>query len=70
MAIVYPNSMQGDAISEMWRLTTSFTGGVTPMVNWEKCDNVGMYSPYYNSTSNNLMVENSGIFSFRAKGGY
>tara|TARA_Y100000289_G_C3849913_1_gene112968 strand:+ start:43 stop:597 length:555 start_codon:yes stop_codon:yes gene_type:complete len=70
MAIVYPNSMQSDAISEMWRITTSFTGGVTVMQNWERADNVGMYSPYKNSTNNDLMVENSGIFSFREKGGY
>lgn len=70
MAIVFPNSMHGDAISEMWRVDTSFTGDANPMVNWERCDNVGMYSPYYSSTNNTLMIENSGIFEFREKGGY
>jgi len=70
MAIVYPNSMQSDAISEMWRLTSSFTGDATPMQNWEKVDDVGSYSPYYNSTSNNLLINNNGNFSFRQKGGY
>ena len=70
MAIVFPNSMHGDAISEMWRVDTSFTGDANPMVNWERCDNVGMYSPYYSSTNNTLMIENNGIFEFREKGGY
>ena len=70
MAIVYPHSMQGNCISEMWRVDTSFTGDANPMVNWERADNVGMYSPYYNSTGNTLMIENNGVFTFREKGGY
>ena len=70
MAIVYPNSMHSDAISESWRMHTSFTGDATPMLNWEKVDDTGSFSPYYSSTSNNLMIENNGIFSFREKGGY
>jgi|TARA_R100000455_G_C6241712_1_gene100455 hypothetical protein len=70
MAIVYPNSMQGNAISEMWRMHTSFTGNANPMTNWEKVDDVGSYSPYYSSTNNNLLIENNGIFTFREKGGY
>ena len=70
MPIVYPNSMHGDAISEMWRMTTSFTGNANPMQNWERVDDVGSYSPYYSSTSNTLLIENNGIFTFREKGGY
>ena len=70
MAIVYPHSMHSNAITEMWRMTTSFTGSATPMQNWEKADNVGSFSPYYESTSNNLLIESSGNFSFREKGGY
>ena len=70
MAIVYPNSMQGDAISEMWRVTSTFYGSTGTMVNWERADNVAMYSPYYSSTGNTLMIENNGIFTFREKGGY
>ena len=70
MAIVYPHSMQGNAITEMWRMTTSFTGNALPMTNFELADDVGSYSPYYESTSNSLLINNSGIFSFREKGGY
>lgn len=70
MGIVYANSMHSNAITEMWRMTTSFTGDANPMQNWEKIDGVGSYSPYYESTNNNLLIENSGIFSFREKGGY
>ena len=70
MAIVFPNSMQSNAISEMWRMTTSFTGTATPMTNWDKVDDVGSYSPYYSSTSNNLLNNSNGNFSFREKGGY
>ena len=57
MAIVYPNSMQSDCISEMWRVTSSFTGGANPMVNWERSDNVAMYSPYYSSTGNTCLTK-------------
>ena len=70
MPIVYPNSMQSDAISEMWRMTTSFTGSTTPMTNWERADDVGSYSPYYSSTNNTLLINTNGNFSFRQKGGY
>jgi len=70
MPIVYPNSMQSDAITEMWRMTTTFSGDASPMQNWERVDDVGSYSPYYSSTSNTLLVENNGYFSFREKGGY
>ena len=70
MAIVYPHSMQGNAITEMWRMTTSFTGNALPMTNFELADDVGSYSPYYESTSNSLLINNNGIFSFREKGGY
>ena len=70
MAIVYPNSMQGNCISEMWRMTTSFTGGALPMTNWERADDTGSYSPYYSSTSNTLLIDDNGIFTFREKGGY
>tara|TARA_R100000388_G_scaffold90804_1_gene72408 strand:+ start:34 stop:588 length:555 start_codon:yes stop_codon:yes gene_type:complete len=70
MPIVYPNSMQSNAISEMWRMTTSFTGSTNPMTNWERTDDTGSYSPYYSSTSNTLLVNNNGYFSFREKGGY
>ena len=70
MAIVYPHSMQSNCISEEWRMTSSFTNDASPMLNWEKVDSVGAYSPYYNSTSNNLLIESSGVFEFREKGGY
>ena len=70
MAIVYPHSMQSNCISEMWRLSSSFTGDANPITNWEKADDVGSYSPYYSSTNNNLLINDSGIFTFREKGGY
>ena len=70
MAIVYPHSMQSNAISEMWRMTSSFTGSVNPITNWEKADDVGSYSPYHESTNNNLLFYSNGIFTFREKGGY
>ena len=70
MPIVYPNSMQSDCISEMWRMTTSFTGAANPMTNWERADDVGSYSPYNSSTSNSLLINDNGIFTFREKGGY
>ena len=70
MPIVYPHSMQSNCISEMWRMTTSFTGSTTPMTNFELADDVGSYSPYNSSTSNTLLVNSNGVFTFREKGGY
>ena len=64
MAIYFANSELGDAIGETWRITSSFNGDASPVINWERADQTGGGSNY------NVLTESSGIFTFAQTGWY
>ena len=64
MGIHFANTELSDCIAETWRVTSSFTGDVHPVVNWERADQVGAGSNY------NVLNESSGAFTFNQTGWY
>jgi len=64
MAIHFANTELSDCIGETWRITSNFTGDASPVVNWERHDQVGGGSNF------NICNESSGIFTFNQTGWY